>query len=77
LSTSLVVLGTAAVPEVLKQLPKERVVAALDAVNGEVVVKGWTTKTGQNVFDKIQELKPYVGGFLVTFVEREGRMQGT
>jgi phosphoribosylformimino-5-aminoimidazole carboxamide ribonucleotide (ProFAR) isomerase len=70
------VLGTAAVPEILKELPKSRVIAALDAVNGEVVVKGWTTKTGQNVFDKIQELKPYVAGFLVTFVEREGRMQG-
>ena len=69
-------MGTAAVPEVLKELPRNRVVAALDAVNGEVVVKGWATKTGASVFDKIQELKPFVGGFLVTFVEREGRMEG-
>lgn len=69
-------MGTAAVPEVLSQLPKSRVVAALDCVHGEVVVKGWTTKTGQNVFDRIKDLKQYVGGFLVTFVEREGRMQG-
>jgi phosphoribosylformimino-5-aminoimidazole carboxamide ribonucleotide (ProFAR) isomerase len=76
INNCLVVLGTAAVPEVLSQLPKSRVVAALDCVHGEVVVKGWTTKTGQNVFDRIKDLKQYVGGFLVTFVEREGRMQG-
>jgi len=69
-------LGTAAKPEILSQLPKERVIAALDADKGEVVVKGWTTKTGRSVFDCIDELKPYVAGFLVTFVEREGRMGG-
>jgi phosphoribosyl-ATP pyrophosphohydrolase/phosphoribosyl-AMP cyclohydrolase len=71
-----IVLGTAATPEVLSQLPKDRVIAALDAVNGQVVVNGWTTKTGRNFFECIEELKPYVAGFLITFVEREGRMGG-
>jgi phosphoribosylformimino-5-aminoimidazole carboxamide ribonucleotide (ProFAR) isomerase len=72
-----VVLGTAARPEVLKQLPKERVVAALDAVEDEVVVEGWTKKTGRSVIERMQELRGLVGGFLVTFVELEGRLQGT
>ncbi|HPM77815.1 MAG TPA: phosphoribosyl-ATP diphosphatase [bacterium] len=72
-----VVLGTAAKPEVLTHLPRERVVAALDAVDGEVVVDGWRTKTGASVIERMRELRPLVGGFLVTFVEREGRMQGT
>lgn len=49
---TVVVLGTAAVPEVLQQLPKDRVIAALDAVHGEVVIHGWKTKTGQSVFDR-------------------------
>lgn len=71
-----VVLGTAAVPEILEQLPRDRVVAALDSVHGEVVVKGWREKTGARVEDRIAELRPLVGHFLVTFVEREGRMQG-
>lgn len=71
-----VVLGTAATPEVLSKLPKERVIAALDAVHGEVVVHGWTTKTGKSVKEQIVELKPFVSGFLVTFVEREGKMEG-
>jgi phosphoribosyl-ATP pyrophosphohydrolase/phosphoribosyl-AMP cyclohydrolase len=71
-----VILGTAAVPEILSELPKERVIAALDARHGEVVVEGWTQGTGRGVVERMNELKPFVGGFLVTFVEREGRMEG-
>ena len=71
-----VVLGTAAVREVLAALPRERVVAALDAVEGEVVVDGWRTRTGRDVFDAMQDLRDLVDGFLVTFVAREGRLQG-
>ena len=36
-----IILGTAAKPEILKQLPPERVIVALDAKHGEVVVEGW------------------------------------
>jgi phosphoribosyl-ATP pyrophosphohydrolase len=71
-----VVLGTAARPDVLRRLPRERVVAALDAVDGEVVVDGWRTRTGRGVAETMRELLPWAGGFLVTFVEREGRMLG-
>ncbi|MEZ6317480.1 MAG: phosphoribosyl-ATP diphosphatase [Phycisphaerales bacterium] len=71
-----VILGTAAMPEVVRELPRERVIAALDAVDGEVVTEGWTARTGRTVEDRIDELKAYVGGFLLTFVEREGRMGG-
>ena len=72
-----VVLGTAARPEVLRELPRERVIAALDARHGEVVVEGWQKRTGHGVLERIAELRDLVGGFLVTFVEREGRLQGT
>lgn len=71
-----VILGTAARPEVLRELPRERVIAALDARDGEVVVEGWTKGTGTRVEDRVEELREHVGGFLVTFVEREGRMVG-
>jgi phosphoribosyl-AMP cyclohydrolase / phosphoribosyl-ATP pyrophosphohydrolase len=72
-----IVLGTAARPEVLQALPRERVTAALDARHGEVVVEGWQKGTGRGVLERIAELRDLVGGFLVTFVEREGRLQGT
>jgi phosphoribosyl-ATP pyrophosphohydrolase len=71
-----IILGTAATPELLSRLPRERVIAALDARHGEVVVEGWKKGTGRTILDGIEALKPYVGGFLITFVEREGRMGG-
>jgi phosphoribosyl-ATP pyrophosphohydrolase len=71
-----VILGTAARREVLSQLPRERVVAAVDALDGEVMVGGWRTRTHEQVEDRIAALAPYVGGFLVTFIEREGRLVG-
>jgi len=74
---SKIILGTAARPELLSKLPRERVIVALDAVDGEVVVEGWRTKTGATIAERMRELRDLAGGFLVTFVEREGRMQGT
>ncbi len=71
-----VILGTAATPELLAQLPRERVQVALDGVDGEVVVEGWQRTTGARVRDRLAELAPLAGSFLVTFVEREGRLGG-
>lgn len=71
-----VVLGTAARREILEQLPPDRVVAALDAVDGEVVVEGWRTRTGATIEARLEELRGLVDEFFVTFVEREGRMSG-
>lgn len=72
-----IILGTAAHPELLSQLPRNRVMAALDARYGKVVIEGWKTSTDRGIIERIDELRNYVGGFLVTFVEREGRMAGT
>ncbi len=82
-----VILGTAATPEILSQLPRNRLIAALDAVHtgtaedptrstGQVVDQGWTRETGATVLERIEVLRDLVGGFLITFVEREGRMAG-
>lgn len=72
-----IVLGTAATPEVLRELPRERVIAALDARDGEVVVKGWRQGTGESIVERMRRLEGLVCGFLVTFVEREGKLGGT
>jgi len=69
-----VIIGTKATPEFCSQLPRTRVMAALDTYHGEVVVEGWQTNTKKPIEERIAELKDHVGGFLVTFVEREGRM---
>ncbi|RMH25712.1 MAG: phosphoribosyl-ATP diphosphatase [Planctomycetota bacterium] len=73
---SKVILGTAARPDLLRNLPKDRVIAALDARDGRVVDHGWTRDTGATIFDRMAELRDLVSGFLVTTVEREGRLAG-
>jgi len=71
-----VVLGTAASPELCGQLPRDRVIAAVDAERGDVVVDGWRAKTGTTVAERIAQLAPWVRGFLFTQVENEGTMDG-
>ena len=71
-----VMLGTKATPEFLSELPRERLIAALDERNGEVVVEGWTKGTGRTIEARMGVLAPYVSGFLVTFVEEEGSLGG-
>src|SRR5438093_553438 len=71
-----VMIGTAATPEFCGALPRERVIAAVDAERGEIVVDGWRTKTGVPVLERVAEFAPVVGGFLFTQVEKEGAMGG-
>jgi len=71
-----IVIGTAATPEFCGALPRERVVAAVDAKRGEIVVDGWRRTTGVPVLERVGELAPVVGGFLFTQVEKEGEMRG-
>ncbi|HZE93591.1 MAG TPA: phosphoribosyl-ATP diphosphatase [Gemmatimonadales bacterium] len=71
-----IMIGTAATPEFCGALPRERVIAAVDAEHGEIVVDGWRTKTGVRVLERVRELSSAVGGFLFTQVEKEGAMGG-
>ena len=72
-----IIVGTAASPEFLDALPRERVIAALDARESRVVTHGWRVDAGLDLLEGIRELRDLCGGFLVTFVEKEGRMGGT
>lgn len=72
-----VIIGTAAEEDLLSELPADRVMVALDARDGEVVTHGWRETTGQNLLDSVARFRDLCGGFLVTFVEREGLMAGT
>ena len=72
-----VVVGTAASAKLLDRLPRERVVVALDARHGEVVTHGWRQGSGSRLLDSVRRFAGLCDGFLVTFVEREGRMAGT
>jgi phosphoribosylformimino-5-aminoimidazole carboxamide ribonucleotide (ProFAR) isomerase len=55
----------------------ERIILALDSKEGHIVVKGWQEATRWTAVEMISQLEPYCSGFLCTYVDKEGMMQGT
>ncbi len=55
----------------------ERITVALDTKAGHIVVKGWQESTAWTATEVMAELEPYCSGFLCTYVDKEGMMQGT
>ncbi|MGD1093297.1 MAG: 1-(5-phosphoribosyl)-5-[(5-phosphoribosylamino)methylideneamino] imidazole-4-carboxamide isomerase [Bryobacteraceae bacterium] len=76
-----VIVGTAAFTPVLAEIAaavgSERLIVALDSKGGKVVVKGWQEATDLTAEEIVGSLEPYCGGFLCTYVDKEGMMQGT
>jgi phosphoribosylformimino-5-aminoimidazole carboxamide ribonucleotide (ProFAR) isomerase len=56
---------------------RDRLVLALDSKDGRIVVKGWQEATRFSAEEVIQQLEPWCSGFLCTYVDKEGMMQGT
>ena len=82
-----VIIGTAAfkkdgpdrsfLEEVSHAVPRDRVLVALDSKGGRIVVKGWAESTSLTAEQVITEIDPYCGGFVCTYVDKEGMLQGT
>lgn len=71
-----VILGTAARQDWVAELPRERVVIALDAHGDEWTTHGWRASSGTAVADLVAPLAARCGAFLYTQVEKEGLMEG-
>ncbi len=71
-----VILGTAASEELLRKLPRERTLVAVDQRQGRLQVKGWTEDAAESPLDRMRRLGPFCGGFLATVVDKEGRLGG-
>jgi phosphoribosylformimino-5-aminoimidazole carboxamide ribotide isomerase len=56
---------------------RDRVIIALDSKNGRIVIKGWQQSTALTAEQVLRPLEPYCSGFLCTYVDKEGMMQGT
>jgi phosphoribosylformimino-5-aminoimidazole carboxamide ribonucleotide (ProFAR) isomerase len=82
-----VIVGTAAFSEngadigflqsLVEAVGRERLVIALDSKEGKIVVKGWRKAMDFTAEEVIRSLEPYCSGFLCTYVDKEGMMQGT
>jgi phosphoribosylformimino-5-aminoimidazole carboxamide ribotide isomerase len=76
-----VIVGTAAftpaLAEIAAEVGAERVIVALDSKNGKIVVKGWQEATAFTAEEVIGRMEPFCSGFLCTYVDKEGMLQGT
>lgn len=77
-----VIAGTAALDsallaEISAAAGRERLIVALDSFGGRVVVKGWREPTPYTTLQLMDRVAPYCSGYLCTYVDREGMMQGT
>lgn len=63
--------------EVASAIGREKILIALDSKDGRIVIKGWRESTRFTAEEMIAQLEPYAGGFLCTYVDKEGMMQGT
>jgi phosphoribosylformimino-5-aminoimidazole carboxamide ribotide isomerase len=55
----------------------DRVIAAVDSRNGQVVIHGWKTALPITAVEAVRALEPFCGEFLYTHVDAEGLMGGT
>jgi len=77
-----VIVGTAAfdkplLNKIADAVGAERLIIALDSKGGKVVVKGWQEATEFTAEEMIPHLEPFCSGFLCTYVDKEGMLQGT
>ncbi len=59
-----------------KEISKERIIVAIDALNEEIVTKGWKHKTGISLYKAAETLQGFASEYLFTCVEREGTLTG-
>ena len=59
-----------------KEIGKDRIIIAIDALNEEIVTKGWTHPTGISLYKAAESLEKFASEYLFTCVEREGTLTG-
>lgn len=72
-----VIVGTKANKEFLNELPKDKVIVALDIKNGKIATHGWKELKDENIYEKMLELENYCYKYLITNVNVEGLNKGT
>jgi phosphoribosylformimino-5-aminoimidazole carboxamide ribotide isomerase len=77
-----VIVGTVAfdrekLTEIADAAGPDRLVIALDSKGGKVVTHGWREATNFSAEEVIHHLEPYCSGFLCTYVDKEGMLEGT
>ncbi|HZK19752.1 MAG TPA: bifunctional phosphoribosyl-AMP cyclohydrolase/phosphoribosyl-ATP diphosphatase HisIE [Treponemataceae bacterium] len=70
-------LNTKFLDELTQAIGRKHIIISIDAINGNIAIKGWTETTGIPVIEGAKAAEKYADELLFTCVEKEGCMQGT
>jgi phosphoribosylformimino-5-aminoimidazole carboxamide ribonucleotide (ProFAR) isomerase len=58
-------------------LPREKIMIAVDALGDRVAIHGWRETLDLRAAEALPQLEPYCAEFLCTYIDAEGKLQGT
>ncbi len=60
-----------------RAVPRERLLIAVDCLNDRVAIRGWREVLPLTSSEALPQLEPYCSEFLCTYIDAEGKLQGT
>jgi phosphoribosylformimino-5-aminoimidazole carboxamide ribonucleotide (ProFAR) isomerase len=63
--------------ELAAAVPRARIQMAVDSFGDRVAIHGWKKTLPFSCAEALPQLEPYCSGFLCTYIDGEGRLQGT
>jgi phosphoribosylformimino-5-aminoimidazole carboxamide ribonucleotide (ProFAR) isomerase len=63
--------------ELAAAVPREKILIAVDSFGDRVAVQGWRQTLPLSCAEALPQLEPYCSGFLCTYIDAEGKLQGT
>ncbi|OJF77335.1 MAG: phosphoribosyl-ATP diphosphatase [Treponema sp. CETP13] len=70
-------LNTEFLDELTQAIGRDHIIISIDAIDGNIAIKGWTETAGIPVVEGAKAAEKYAHELLFTCVEKEGCMQGT
>ena len=58
-------------------VPRERIMISVDSLGDRVAIHGWRKTLPLTAAQALGQLEPYCSGFLCTYIDAEGQLQGT
>jgi phosphoribosylformimino-5-aminoimidazole carboxamide ribonucleotide (ProFAR) isomerase len=58
-------------------IPRDKLMIAVDCLGDHVAIHGWRTILPLTSSQALPQLEPYCAGFLSTYIDAEGKLQGT
>jgi len=61
----------------LAAVPREKLMIAVDSLGDRVAIRGWRETLPLSSAQALEQLEPYCSEFLCTYIDAEGKLQGT